>query len=71
MEVRHGPRVSAALFPEKKPSVPQNGEIVGLNRGLDALEEGTASFIWNELNHYPRWPALKPNHYADNAVHVP
>jgi hypothetical protein len=48
-----------------------NGEIVGLNRGLDALEKGTASCLWSELNHDPRSPAMKPNDYTDNTVHVP
>jgi hypothetical protein len=70
MEVRHRPRVSASLFPGKKPSLLRNGGIVGLNRGLDALEKGRASCPWSQLNHYPRLSALKPNHYAENAVRV-
>jgi hypothetical protein len=64
MEVRHRTRVSVSLFPGKKPSVPQNGEIVGLNIGLDALEKGTAPCLWSELNHYPRSSTLKPSQYA-------
>jgi hypothetical protein len=71
MEVMHRPRVSASLSPGKKHSLPRNGEIVRLNRGLNALEKGTASCLWSELNHCPRSSALIPNYYAENAVRIP
>jgi hypothetical protein len=71
MEVMHRPRVSASLYPGKKHSVPRNGEIVRLNRGLGALEKGTASCLWSELNHCPWSSALKPNYYAENAARIP
>jgi hypothetical protein len=48
-----------------------NAEIVGLNRGLDALEKGTASCLWSEFIHDSLLPAMKPNYYADKTVHVP
>jgi hypothetical protein len=75
MSVLYGGEASTSrlsrFIPREKTLCTQNGEIVGLYRGLDALEKGTTTFIWSELNHYHQWPALKPNHYADNAVHVP